>query len=662
MRHGTSDAMIALSPDDAADSREVDADEPQRPDVELDVAEDSGEDPQADEARPRLLPMGKAAAAPAAREGDPKAKETFLHKLNQDWAAPLLHDYIHSQEERIRTSLAYENRMAFIGSDGLAKSLANYVELYRLPPEDLALEALPPFCLVLVEGRWLEPANPWRAAVLGTSPDTARPLYRLLQAFRRHSVPIALWLTEEAGAKSSFAHLFPYVDRVFVVAPADQGADATYLPPAVDIKRFNPFKESIDKFRRDTKAIRYVLDGAYEYTNLYSKEECETLVEPLLEYKSWLIDSTYSQRNNNVRLSSALRRRFLGCFLGAGLPYLLRQAVALFLPGAMMQTRPVHVLQRTLEAAASKSIVLTDGVPSEFPCRYDSGFPGVVSGIRGDLLRSTLERLSRDTVARLALQHVAWREAVRSHTYFERLETLFAALNVEGRIPRSLAPSVNVVMPTIRPELVAAAIRTFDRLSYENKHLSIVLNGVSVPPDLARQIQTREDIHLHVVPGYKSIGYCMNTGIDSVDSDYWAKMDDDDIYGPEYLSDLLLQRKYIDFDVSGKAAIFGYFEGEDSMQIRSPDLTDVEYTFLGGGTFLAKNEGRYFPQDVRGYADTLFILDAVERGDLLVAGDPFNFVQVRRADPSSHTWTLGATRVNRQGPTRTGLRFDHVVI
>lgn len=658
MRHGTPESMTTPPPTPSDDSREV-VTGAQAP---LD-ADPRNQPEQVDQTGQATLDTaGSEEFTSPPRTGDPFAKITFLEKVHQDWAAPRLLDHIASQQERIKTSLSFTNQVAFIGSSGLAKALANYVELLHPRPVDGWVEALPAQSLVLIEGRWLEPGHPWRAAILGASPDATRPLYSFLQSVRRQGVPIALWLTEEAGTKPIFAHLFPYVDRIFVAAAADQDADATYLPPAVDIKRFNPFKDDIKIYRRTSRALSHVMDGAHEYAQLYSKEESYSLIEPLLGYKSWLIDSTYNQRNNNVRLSSALRRRFLGCFLDSGLPFLLRQATSLFLPGAMMRGRPVHSLQRTLEAAASKSVILTDGLPLEGLSSADTSFPGLLPHLEGERLRSVLERLSRDVVATMALQHVAWREAATFHTYFERLQVLFATLGIEAQTSQALEPSVNVVMPTIRPELVPAAISTFSRLTYPHKHFTIVLNGVSLPPDLLDRIDAREDITLHTVPGYKSIGYCMNTGIDSRESAYWAKFDDDDVYGPEYLSDLMLQRKYIDFDITGKASLFNYFEDIDAMQIRSPDMIDAEYTFLGGGTFISKNPGRYFPQDVRGYADTLFALNAIERGDLLIAGDPFNFVQVRRSDSASHTWTLGASRVNRQGPTRTGLRFDHVII
>jgi hypothetical protein len=75
-----------------------------------------------------------------------------------------------------------------------------------------------------------------------------------------------------------------------------------------------------------------------------------------------------------------------------------------------------------------------------------------------------------------------------------------------------------------------------------------------------------------------------------------------------------------------------------------------------------KNDNRYFPEDVRGYADTLFLTRAKERDDRIVAADPFNFIQVRRTDPTSHTWTAGPNNLNLSGPSRNGLGFEGVIV
>lgn len=608
---------------------------------------------------PERSDEGKAPAGPPG-----PAAGQFLRNLNRNWASPKLYDYIRAQPEQIRSTLAFTNRIAFVGSPALGEALSRYAALEILPDSAAAAslsERAAPVELVLIEGCWLRRDDPWRDALLDSPSGSAATLHALLEGLRARGVPSALWLTEEAEAIGDFAHLFPLVDRVFVAAgPPSPGVlppGMVPLPPGVDVKRFNPFKPDRKQHRRDGELMRFLVDGAFELAQRHGPEGGERLLDPLLGYMTWLLDSSYAQRNNSVRLSAALRRRFAGCFFGADLAFLLRQATALFLPGALVRTRPVHALRRTLEAAASKTLVLTDGL---LPAQAATA--NRLEGLEPGALEPLLAALGDDVVGTLALQHLGWRQAVAEHSHFERLATILRALGIEPRPSQSFTPSVNLVMPTIRPELVAQAIRCFDGLRYPDKRFSIVLNGGTLPPEVARLIEAREDIALRSVPSYKTIGYCINAGIDLAESDYWAKIDDDDVYGPEFLADLMLQRRYLDFDVTGKGAVFGYHEEDDRMQLRWPEVVDLPHRYLAGGTLLVKNPGRHFPEDVRGYADTLFLSGCVDRGDLVVAGDPFNFVQVRRRDLASHTWTMGASRLDRQGPTRSGLDFAHVVL
>jgi hypothetical protein len=123
----------------------------------------------------------------------------------------------------------------------------------------------------------------------------------------------------------------------------------------------------------------------------------------------------------------------------------------------------------------------------------------------------------------------------------------------------------------------------------------------------------------------------------------------------------MLQRKYLDFDVAGKSAIFNYIEERDVVYARNLRARDASSAHLGGGTLIVRNRRRYFAEDGRGGEDRAFLHLARQRGDRIVTGDPFHFVQVRRADQATHTWTLGAHAQDLRGPRRPGLRLEAVV-
>jgi hypothetical protein len=452
----------------------------------------------------------------------------------------------------------------------------------------------------------------------------------------------------------AFLHLRDAVDAMFV--PSCIAIPGTHpLDAGVNVKIFNPLKDDVDAFRDESPLFRFAADGTYELMHDLDAGACAELLGPFLKYNSWLLDTSYRYyQSANIKLDGAWRRRFLGCPDTGPLAFLIKAAHALLLPQVLSASRPVQFRKLMLRAAACKTPVLTDGA--------GPAAKGLIRFGDADELTRTLARLQADVVARGGLEQLAWRDALCNHTTFERLETIFAALGVTPEYSESLRPAVNIVMATIRPELIPRALEMFGLQTYANAHLTIVANGVSVPADVMRMIGDTANAKLCTVPGDKTLGYCMNFGIDQAQTEWWAKWDDDDVYGPHYLEDLMLQRKYVDFDISGKAAIFNYIESEDCIYLRNFENRDCQTKHVGGGTLLVRNHNRPFAEDGRGGEDRAFLHLARERGDRIVSGDPFNFVQVRRSERNSHTWALGSHAIDLSGPRRSGLNLDNIIL
>jgi len=580
----------------------------------------------------------------------------FLTRLHQDWASPKLLDFVNQAAPQCSASLSLENRLAFIGSTELLADLSAFAHVEAIEPDETedARAQRQPVDLLLIEGRWPRVEAGWRRALLDLPGDDLARLRRLVEHYRERGTPTVLWVTDEADAVNAYSHLFEIADAVFVPAEFKlTGSKMFHLDPGVNVRTFNPFKLNAYKFRIESGYFRFLIDGAYELAQFLAPDAVVDLVGPLLPHNTWLVDSSYRLRNNNEKIHAVLRRRFLGSLDEPALAFLMRNAWGVFYPSVLTERRPAYFRKRALQAAACKSLVLTDAGGPEAVGLMRVGNPAE--------FQSALSFMVEDPIGLLGLQHLAWRDAVTNHTFFERLETIFAAVKVKPVYNEPSQPSINVVLPTIRPQLIPFALEMYAQQSYRNTHLTIVANGAQVPEDIAQQVAVTPNAKLCFVPGDKSVGYCMNFGIDQVDADYWAKWDDDDIYGPHYLEDQIVQRKYVDFDICGKGTIFTYLEERECLHIRKLDIRDTLQEFVGGGTLLVRNDGRYFPEDVRGFADTLFLTNASMRGDRVLASDPFNFVQVRRTDPKSHTWTAGAHTLNLSGPVRQGLHLDHVI-
>jgi hypothetical protein len=522
-------------------------------------------------------------------------------------------------------SLKLTNRIAFIGDPALCADLAGFAEIVPLAPGD---DELPSADLLLIGSDWPRAGDPWREALLNVSPQAAASLRETIARLKARGVPSALWITGEAETARGLMHLKDAVDTVFVAEGVNVDG-ARILDPGVNVKLFNPFRED----QADKPYFRFAVDGIHELTESLTPDAVLELLKPLFKFNTWLFDSSYHYQIPNMKLHPVCRRRFIGHLAQAERAALLAMTQGVYLPSSLAAKRPVHFAKRMREASACKTAVL------------DDGFAG----------------LAEDQIGAMAAAHRAWREALTHHTLFERLEAIFAALDVPVRYNRPRDPRVNAVMPTLRPDYIPFALDMFRRQTYGEASLTVVANGVRVPEDIARQVGETKGARLCSVPADKTIGYCMNFGIDQTEAEYWAKWDDDDVYGPHFLGDQMLQRKYLDFDVAGKAAIFNYLEEHDTVYLRDSWARDTLSSHLGGGTLLVKNEGRYFAEDGRGSEDRAFVFLARERGDRVVSGDPFNFVQIRRKDISTHTWAQGPRAQDLRGPRRAGLSLDGVI-
>ena len=139
-----------------------------------------------------------------------------------------------------------------------------------------------------------------------------------------------------------------------------------------------------------------------------------------------------------------------------------------------------------------------------------------------------------------------------------------------------------------------------------------------------------------------TLGDCLNFGVEKADGDYIAKMDDDDIYGENYLSDSLLALNFSGADVVGKDSYFCYVESKDVMAIKQPNKDNRYSDFISGGTLVIRKhvfEKVRFHSRNRG-EDTNFLKDCKSNRFLIYSSDKYNFIQMRYSNTSAHTWTI----------------------
>ena len=140
-------------------------------------------------------------------------------------------------------------------------------------------------------------------------------------------------------------------------------------------------------------------------------------------------------------------------------------------------------------------------------------------------------------------------------------------------------------------------------------------------------------------PASTSLGRCLNRLVEAASGDVVAKMDDDDLYGADYLRDQLHALDYSGADVVGKQAHHMYLEALDVIIVRFPEREHRFTDLVMGPTIVARRDvalAHPFADVWRG-EDTGFLRDVAAGGLSTYSADRFNFVQMRHTS-ARHTW------------------------
>ena len=135
------------------------------------------------------------------------------------------------------------------------------------------------------------------------------------------------------------------------------------------------------------------------------------------------------------------------------------------------------------------------------------------------------------------------------------------------------------------------------------------------------------------------LGACLNAARDATTTRFLAKFDDDDEYGPHYLSDMLLAHRFADAGVVGKHSFHAHLVEADQTILRAPGREFRYTSHIAGGTLLIDLDrvGRVrFPD--RSVGEDGGFLAAVERaGQAVFSADRFNYLQRRHG---ANTWPI----------------------
>ena len=180
------------------------------------------------------------------------------------------------------------------------------------------------------------------------------------------------------------------------------------------------------------------------------------------------------------------------------------------------------------------------------------------------------------------------RAALRDHSLRRRARQVLGA----AAVSQDPLPEVSILLATKRPKYLANALEMVARQTYPRLQLVLALHGGGFPTrvDVAG---VGHGVEVVRVPAETLFGSVLNAAVAASGGLLLTKFDDDDIYGPEHVWDLVLAREYSRGEVVAKGAEFVYLSGPDRTLHRfagEGEAFSKGHTVAGGTLLISRHD------------------------------------------------------------------------
>jgi hypothetical protein len=202
---------------------------------------------------------------------------------------------------------------------------------------------------------------------------------------------------------------------------------------------------------------------------------------------------------------------------------------------------------------------------------------------------------------------------------------------------------VSIIACTIRDEMMENVFDNYANQLCNEKELIIILNNDDMDIEKWREKALNyENVSIFQLPEIKTLGDCLNFGIEKAKFGTIAKFDDDDYYSPYYLTEAIDAFRKYHAQLVGKGSSYMYFEHEKLLAIRKiGNENKLGKSFVKGGTLVFK-KNLYpkikFPSKKGSGEDSIFLKECMRRNIRIYATSRYNYVYIRRGDQLSHTY------------------------
>lgn len=505
---------------------------------------------------------------------------------------------------------------------------------------------------LLVESCFYDSARAW--PLLAFNRANCSRIYQMMgETARKTNVPSIFWHT------LGFETLPYFLDacRAFdIIACAEsesieflkkRGIAARLLPYAFSPEQFNPL--TVPRFAPSTDNL--IFDGIAAMIRF--PEICASLEYfknmDLAIVDSGLITPEYNLSHFHNR---ELAAKVVGNVSQTLIQNLYKDSGAYLSLSPQKEPSPV-VRWRSLEAAACRIPILHVGKHDNFMAGYAEIFTS--AGDAADRWRE----LSQKPLDRERAGHLAWRKTHQEHTFVKRMSQIHQWLNLPGE-PISM-PKASIITPSIRRGNFGHSLSQYQTQTWPDKELVYVYNG-SVT-EMPQANFERKDIKIIMVSADHAAGMAMNAGIAASCGEVVFRLDDDDLYGANYVADRMIYfsefnidslsnaRAWITFGDNGEAFLGASSAiPQDNTVAALGSMTYQIMTFPGGSWAMRRSfvSRLGFTGAANAWADVAFLLKGMffAKNSAHIKTDSFNFC-VRRNKPQEHTWSVSKAELKK---------------
>jgi hypothetical protein len=522
--------------------------------------------------------------------------------------------------------------------------------------------------LLFLESCWKGGDGKWEYAF--TSPGLAHAnavaLVEATEIAKRQGLPVVFWNKEDPMhfdrflpvARQATSILTTDGNKVSAYRDAVPGAFVDVLPFAAHPAVCNPS----GRFREASETVCFA--GAY-YPEFHDDRLRQMeYVLPAIETFGGAIYDRYSHLETDRYRFPQRYQPFIRPSVRFAELVSVYKRFKVFLNVNTITDSPTMMARRVYELLASGTPVVS--APS---AALEAQFPDLVAvGESEAEIKDAVDKLLSDSEHWERVSHRGYREVLRRHTYEQRVEIVERAVGRPGATPGPAL--VSMIMASCRPSNLDRMIENVTRQNYPRLEAIFVVTPNFSSQDIAALKAAGSKAGLVraqviVLGSDVSLGQCLNAAITESQGEYIAKMDDDNLYFEDYLSDLMLAFKIDDYDVVGKESHFCYLGGSNRLIWRVPKKRHFKTRFVCGDAMIIKRrvfEKTSFPARRVG-EDTKLLHDIVALGGRVYAADPFNFIKVRSGNLADHTWKVEEADLMKDSVVvAEGLAVEHVTV